>query len=155
MPSLRPIPILLTLCIPLPLAAQAGPSVAERVLAAASIPGLALEARAAGVSPDELEGLLDAMADGRVPATDARLVLAEERRAVAAHGGVDGLGGFVRARLAEGMRGQALADAIAKEHAARGRKGPPPGLSAGEILKEKRAARTQTLKPRKKPEPSR
>ena len=155
MSSLRPIPILLALLIPLPLAAQAAPTVAERVLAAASVPGLALEARAAGLSPDELEGLLDAMADGRVPATDARLVLAEERRAVAAHGAVDGLGGFVRARLAEGLRGQALADAIGKEHAARGRKGAPPGLNARDILAEKRAARTQTLKPRKKTEPSR
>ena len=155
MSSLHRIPILLTLFIPFPLAAQAAPTAAERVLAAASIPGLALEARAAGVPPDELEALLDAMADGKVSGPDARLVLAEERRAVAATGAVAGLGAFVRARLAEGLRGQALADAIGKEHAARGRKGAPPGLSAQEILSEKRAARTQTLKPRGKPEPSR
>lgn len=155
MSSLRPIPILLTLCIPLPLAAQAAPAAAERVLAAASIPGLALEARAAGVPPDELEALLDALTDGKVSGPDARLALAEERRAVAANGPVAGLGAFVRARLSEGVRGQALADAIRKEHVARGRKGAPPGLSAQEILAEKRAARTRTLKPRGKTGPSR
>jgi hypothetical protein len=120
---LRPIPVLLTLFIPIPLIAQTAPTVAERVLAAASIPGLALEARAGGVPPDELEGLLDALADGRVSGPDARLVLAEERRTAAANGAVPGLGAFVRARLAEGLRGQALAEAIGKEHAARGRKG--------------------------------
>ena len=125
MSSLRPIPILLTLFIPIPLTAQAGSTVAERVLAAASIPGLALEARTAGVPPDELEALLDAMADGNVSGPDARMVLAEERRAVAAHGAVEGLGAFVQGRLAEGVRGKALAEAIGREHAARGRKGAP------------------------------
>ena len=152
MSRLRPIPVLLTLLIPIPLIAQTAPTVAERVLAAASIPGLALEARAGGVPPDELEGLLDALADGKVSGPDARLVLAEERRAAAANGAVPGLGAFVRARLAEGLRGQALAEAIGKEHAARGRKGAPPGLSAQDILAEKRAARSQMAKPRGKAE---
>ncbi len=152
MPSLRPVPILLSLLAPLPLLAQAAPTLAERVLAAASIPGLALEARAAGIPADELEGLLDAMADGLVPGPDARALLTEERRAAAEHGPVTGLGSFVRARLGEGLRGQALADAIRAEHAARGRKGPPPGLTAEELLKEKRAARTQKLPPGRAPE---
>lgn len=152
MPSLRPVPILLSLLAPLPLLAQAAPTVAERVLAAASIPGLALEARAAGVPSEVLEGLLDAMADGLVPGPDARIILTEERRAVAEHGPVPGLGSFVRARLGEGLRGQALADAIRAEHAARGRKEAPPALTAEEVLKEKQAARTQQLRPRKAPE---
>ena len=136
MPGPRSISLLMTLLIPLPLAAQTGASVVDRVLAAASIPGLAMEARAAGTPAEELEGLLDAMADAKVAGTDARVVLAEERQAVGAHGAVTGLGGFVRARLAEGLRGQALADAIRKEHVARGRKGSPPGLSAQDILRE-------------------
>lgn len=127
MPSLRTFPLLLAFLTPLPLAAQTEATVVERLLAAASIPGLALETRAAGVPSGELAALLDALAGRKVPATDARVVLAEEKRSAAEHGPVPGLGSFVQARLAEGLRGQALAAAIRKEHAARGRKNAPPG----------------------------
>ena len=155
MPSLRPLPLLLTLLLPGPAAAQAAPTVSERVLAAASVPALARQARAAGVSHDEVEALLDVLADGTVPGTEARTILTEESRAVAEHGPVPGLGEFVRAKVAAGLRGQALADAIRAEHAARGRKGGIRPVTAEEALAEKRAARKQTLKPRKAREATR
>ena len=152
MPSLRPLPLLLTLLLPTPGAGQTAPTLSERVLAAASVPALAQQARAAGVSHDELELLLDVLADGAVPGTEARTILTEETRAAADHGPVPGLGGFVRAKVAAGVRGQALADAIRAEHAARGRKDGVRPVTADEVLAEKRAARTQSLKPRKSKE---
>ena len=104
--------------------AQSAPSAAERVLAAALIPGLAVDARAAGVAEKEIGTLLDVFRTKSVPAGEAKVILDEEVRGVRAHGPVDNFGSFVQARLAEGLRGQQLAAAIRAEHAARG-KGRP------------------------------
>jgi hypothetical protein len=124
LPSIRPVPLLCLLLAPLPLAAQDGAGVAERVVAAASIPALAGEVRSAGVSEDELGALLDALADGRVPGPDARVVLEEEAKAAKRDGPVSGIGSFVQSQLASGVRGRALADAIRAEHGKRGRAQP-------------------------------
>jgi hypothetical protein len=151
---LRTVPILLLLLPRASTAAQTGPTPAERILAAASIPALARDLRIAGVSDDDVVGLLDALNTQKVPGTEARLILGEEGRAAAKHGYLPGLGSFVQAKLAAGLRGRALADAIQSEHAARGMKGPPPPITSKEVLKEKREARDRFRPTRGKKRPS-
>lgn len=102
-------------------------SLAARIAAAAALPALAEEIRAAGVSERDLATVLTALGERRVPATDARRILDEEWKAAREHGPVPGLGRFVRGRLDEGLRGTALADAIRREHARRGTGGDQAG----------------------------
>lgn len=112
------------------LSAQASGS--ERYAAAADLPRLATELRGAGLSASELAKVFGVFRDQRVPPTDAKVVLEEEWKASREHGPVPGLGDFVQARLAEGLRGQALAAAIRSEHQRRGTGGDGMGGKATE-----------------------
>ena len=112
--------------------AQSVSATAERVLAAALIPGLAVDARAAGAPEKEVAELLEVFRRKSVPASEAKVVLDEQVRSAREHGPVDNFGSFVQARLDEGLRGQRLAAAIRAEHAARG-KGRPAKKDAGRM----------------------
>lgn len=105
----------------------AADGLAARIAAAAGLPALADEIRAAGVPQQDLAAVLTLLGEKRVPATDAHQILDEEWRAAREHGPVPGLGRFVRGRLDEGLRGQALAEAIRQEHARRGTGGDQAG----------------------------
>ncbi|MGE5927440.1 MAG: hypothetical protein ACM357_08805 [Gemmatimonadota bacterium] len=105
-------------------------SLAARIAAAAALPALAEEIRGAGVSQPDLAAVLAVLAERKLPATDARSVLEEEWKAAREHGPVPGLGRFVRGRLDEGLRGQALADAIRREHVRRGTGGDQSGRAS-------------------------
>lgn len=104
-----------------------GDSLAARIAAAAALPALAEEIRGAGVSDQDLAAVLAVLGEKSVPATDARRALEEEWKAAREHGPVPGLGRFVRGRLDEGLRGEALAAAIRREHARRGTGGDQAG----------------------------
>ena len=113
-------------------------SLSARILAASALPALAGEIRGAGVTQRDLAGVLALLGERRIPATDARRILDEEWRAAREHGPVPGLAGFVRGRLDEGLRGEALAAAIRGEHARRGTGGDAPGAR-----RDERAARNR------------
>lgn len=141
MPILRSIVAAAALCgvATLRAGAQSAPSAAERILAAALIPGLAVEARSAGVAEKDVGALVDVFRTKSVPAGEAKVILDEQVRGVRAHGPVDNFGSFVQARLAEGLRGQQLAAAIRAEHAARGRgkAGPEKAVGAPAASKDR------------------
>ena len=115
---------------PLPTAAQdvtveeaverAASSAIEAILGAIRLPDVVDEAREAGVSDSTLTGILDDLRASSLPAADAEELLDQEVEAVRAGGPVDNFGAFVQARLADGLRGRELADAIRAEHRAMG-----------------------------------
>jgi hypothetical protein len=91
------------------------------MLRALLLPALATEARRAGVADTQVRGMLDALKRRGVPAADAAAVVEEEVAAVRAGAPKENFGAFVQGRLAAGLRGRALADAIRAEHEQRGR----------------------------------
>ena len=149
---------LLALCTAAGVHAQAaaGPgatdSLAARIVAASALPALADEIRAAGVPRRDLEGVLTLLGDRRIPATDARRILDEEWRAAREHGPVPGLAGFVRGRLDEGIRGEALAAAIRGEHARRGTGGDAQGAAADDRAAGPRRAPAASKRPAANPQ---
>ena len=115
-----------------PLSAQEAPSLAQRILAAAGIPGAALEARAAGVPERDVVGVLDILRSRKVPSTDAKDILGEQVRTSRSDQPMDNFGAFVQARLDEGLRGRELAAAIRREHEAQGKgRGAAQGKTRG------------------------
>ena len=104
-----------------PTEAEEGPS--EDWLAAIELPRRANALRQRGVPDSDVQETLDAAKQGELGADEAAVVLQEEQEAVETHGPVENFGAFVRAKMAEGLRGQELAAAIRAEHEARG-KGP-------------------------------
>ena len=126
-----------TLLQPRALPAQQGTDAVleRRITAAAALPALADQVRGAGVAVHDLSALLEAFGAARVPATEASVILNEEWTAAREHGPVPGMGSFVQARLAEGLRGRDLAAAIRREHVTRGKGGDgmgPPGRGQAE-----------------------
>lgn len=118
-------PFLLLLAAPLaagPVVAQEM-SLAERLIAAATLPALAGDLRVSGVPDKDVSGILDVLSNRKVRPEDARIILKEEAVAARQHGPVDNFGAFVQSKLDQGLRGRELAAAIRAEHAARGRKG--------------------------------
>ncbi len=99
---------------PAPQAPTTSAPTLARARAAAELPALAERLRAAGVEPEEVR---DALQSGRGAGT-TDTVIALQGAAEAAEDGVpvEHLGHFVKARLDEGLRGTALADAIHAEH---------------------------------------
>jgi hypothetical protein len=104
------------------------PDWVTQLIAAASLPVVAAEARAEGVANSDVLGALDALRGANVPAAQAKDVLDEARNAHREHGPVDNFGAFVQAQLASGKRGRELAAAIRAEHARSG-KGRPANAS--------------------------
>ena len=100
------------------------PDWVTQIIAAASLPVVAAEARAEGVPSNDVQAALEALRGASVPAHEAKDVLDEARKAHREHGPVDNFGAFVQSQLASGKRGRALAAAIRAEHARRG-KGKP------------------------------
>lgn len=118
-------PILLLLAAPLaagPAVAQAV-SLADRVIAAATLPALARDLRVSGVPDKDVSDVLGVLSNRKVRPEDARVILKEEADAARQHGPVDNFGAFVQSKLDQGLRGRELAAAIRAEHAARGIKG--------------------------------
>lgn len=97
------------------------PSIIERVRAAARLPEIVDSVRRnAGASESDVRGVLTEHQRRRIPASEAHDVLQAANESAREHGPVDNFGAFVQARLASGLRGQALAQAIRQEHAQRG-----------------------------------
>ena len=108
----------------------------ERLRRAAKLPGTAEQAREAGVPEEEVKEVLEKGKTSKVPASDMQEVLEQETRSAREHGPIDNFGTFVQQKLDEGLRGRELADAIHREHAARGKgkyrdKAHKPGKGKG------------------------
>lgn len=103
------------------------------VVRALDLPFAARKLRDAGVPEADVRGSLGAMRGAGVAAGDATEVAEATATQVTEHGPVDNFGAFVQERLASGLRGRELADAIAAEHAARGKgkKGAPSEHAGG------------------------
>ena len=86
------------------------------ILAALELPALVTEARRTGITETTLRRVLDGLLGRGVTADDAVVVLREELDAVHAGGPRDNFGAFVQQKLAAGLRGRALAEAIRAEH---------------------------------------
>lgn len=89
----------------------AGPSLGAELLRAIELPRAAQDARAAGLSESELRETLDALHLHGVTAGDARAVFVAWVRLGTASASTP-LAAIVRERLASGVRGPALADAL-------------------------------------------
>jgi len=94
--------------------------VVEALLGALRLPEVTIEARDVGVSDSTLIGLIDRFRDDGIPAVEAEDILDQELEVVRAGGPVGNFGAFVQSRLAAGLRGRALAEAIRAEHRSRG-----------------------------------
>lgn len=105
------------------------------VMMALDLPIFARDLRDAGLAEADVAAGLGAMREAGLGAGDASRLAESTRSAVKDHGPIDGFGAFVKARLADGLRGTELAEAIRAEHQARGTggkgKGPPPGPPPG------------------------
>lgn len=101
-------------------AAAQVPDWVNRLLVAAELPIVVLQARQEGVSDADLRTALAALVAKDIPAADARDLFEEERVARRDHGPVGNFGAFVQQQLDAGLRGRDLAAAIREEHARRG-----------------------------------
>jgi hypothetical protein len=103
----------------------------DALLRAIRLPEAADRIREMGVPREEVEQVLDMGRERNVPAEDMELILGEEARSVEEYGNIDNFGAFVRSQLDQGLRGRDLAEAIHREHAARGKgkykDSAPPG----------------------------
>jgi hypothetical protein len=120
------------LAVALPASAQEGADMATRLKRAADLPHAAQEARQAGIPEEAVDEALEAGKKKGVPAGEMGETLAAGSEGVREHGPIDNFGAFVTAKLDEGLRGHALAEAIREEHAQRGKgkpehAGPPEG----------------------------
>lgn len=110
-------------------------SAAARILGALELPLKAQALRKAGTDEKEVKAGLKAVRDNKVAASDAAELLDTAAQSTREHGPVGNFGAFVKERLGEGLRGKDLAEAIRKEHAARGKgkghKGDAAGGDAG------------------------
>lgn len=87
---------------------------------AADLPLLANQLRAAGVSVDDVMKVVDGASRGRMSVEDLAETLSDVVPVVEAHGPVKNFGEFVGDRLAQGMTGITLQEAIELEHKKRG-----------------------------------
>jgi len=103
----------------------------DEILAALELPKKAQALRNKGVEKAEVREALRAARGKKLKARQARDLLEGAEEAVDESGPIDNFGAFVKARLAEGLRGRELAAAIRAEHQARGKgkgkKGEPKG----------------------------
>ncbi|MDP1660923.1 MAG: hypothetical protein Q8L55_03325, partial [Phycisphaerales bacterium] len=89
-----------------------------------------------------------------VRAGDMADMTKEHSRAIDEHGPTDNFGAFVQGKLDQGLRGQALSDAIRAEHAARG-KGKGAIKNTGKGKDKDKVAKERDAKDREKNEKDR
>jgi hypothetical protein len=135
----------IALCVTMVALAAASPGAAQegrateareataRARAALELPRTVDSVRKHGGIPESEMGAVigDARRRG-VPAHETRDVLVAADAAIRQNGPVDNFGAFVQGRLAAGLRGRDLANAIRAEHARR-------GIGKGKLLSERRA----------------
>lgn len=98
------------------------------ILEAILLPGLTQEARRAGIPEEDIAIVLDTSREQQLPPVQRREIFQSVTEIAREEGPIDNFGAFVQARLAEGLRGRALAEAIREEHRLRGKgKGKRPG----------------------------
>lgn len=114
----------------------------DRIRKAARLPEAAGEARDAGIPEEEVEKVIIEARRRRIPASEVEAVLVESAASARANGPVDNFGAFVQSQLDQGLRGRELAEAIHREHAARG-KGPMKAKAKGARGKGKGQAGTR------------
>lgn len=88
----------------------------ESIFGSLALPGVATEAREAGVADATIVEVLERMRRTGVSAADAEEILVQEVEVVRAGGPVGNFGAFVQSQLDAGLRGRPLADAIRAEH---------------------------------------
>lgn len=93
----------------------------EALLKAIQLPQIAEMARKAGINPEEIKAILQQGKQDKIPAKDMEETIDAGVKAQKEHGPIDNFGAFVQSKLKEGLRGRELAEAIHKEHAARGK----------------------------------
>ena len=127
-----------------PLAAQAPDSTADamrrRLDALLRIPQRVEDLRRAGVPDTAVREVLEVLTRGRVDPEQSEAVIVAQTQSAREHGPIDNFGAFVQARLASGLRGKELADAIRAEHRMRG-KGKPAGASPADRTPDDRGAK--------------
>ena len=109
------------------------------ILQALDLPRVAEILRQRGVPTEEIEAAIESARQRAVPPEEMAGVMEETAETVDETGPIEGFGAFVQERLAEGLRGRELAEAIRAEHARRGigpgnrldRRGPPEGRGPG------------------------
>lgn len=108
-----------------PAAAQEEPTAQEEtgstaILEAIRLPEIAEGLRERGVPVEEIEAAMRGAREGDVPPGEMTGVLEETAESVDETGPIENFGAFVQDRLAAGLRGRDLAEAIRTEHARRG-----------------------------------
>lgn len=91
------------------------------VLEAIRLPGITQEARRAGIPDEDIAEVIDVARERDLPPEERREILEGATEVARETGPIDNFGAFVQSRLAEGLRGRALADAIRAEHQLRGK----------------------------------
>jgi hypothetical protein len=127
-----------------PLAAQVPDGTADsmrrRLDALLRIPQRVEDLRRAGVPDTAVRGVLDVLQREKVDPEQSEALIVAQTEAVREHGPTDNFGAFVQARLASGLRGRELADAIRAEHRAHG-KGKPADAAAKGKARDDRGAK--------------
>jgi len=119
----------------------------ERIRQAGRLPEAAGEARDAGIPYEDVEKVITEARRRRMPPAEVETVLLESAASARENGPVDNFGAFVQSQMDQGLRGRELADAIHREHAARG-KGPMKAKSKGKGKGNKDEASSTRVKGR-------
>lgn len=98
------------------------------ILKIIGLPGIAEDAREAGVPEEDIRIILEESEKQELPPAETEIILREGSDATLENGPIDNFGAFVQERLRSGLRGQELSAAIHAEHKARG-KGKGKGQS--------------------------
>jgi hypothetical protein len=93
----------------------------ERIRKASRLPEAAGDARDAGIPEEEVEQVITEARRRHMPPAEVETVLVESAASARENGPVDNFGAFVQSQLDQGLRGRELAEAIHREHAARGK----------------------------------
>ncbi len=103
------------------------------ILKIIGLPGIAEEAREAGVPEEDIRIIIEESEKQDLPAGETEAILRNGSDATRENGPIDNFGAFVQERLRSGMRGQELSAAIHAEHKARGKgKGKGQGQDKGQ-----------------------
>ena len=116
----RLIPLIVLGCVTSASGQEEAASKGGDILKAIQVPQTAQAARDAGVPQEDVEAVLKEAKGKKTKAGEIQEGLDEAVKATKEHGPIDNFGTFVKSKLDEGLRGRALAEAIRKEHAARG-----------------------------------
>ena len=114
------IPLIVLGCVTSAFGQEDSASKAGDILKAIQLPQTAQAARDAGVPEEDVEAVLKEAKGKKTKAGEIQEGLDEAVKSTKQHGPIENFGAFVKTKLDEGLRGRALAEAIRKEHAARG-----------------------------------